>query len=468
MKNKDLFKKLKNESIDFIPNIKEKVFSNIGISPNEKVKQPFFKYRYKLGLSFVLLFLILLISIVSFTPKAYSKSYVLIDINPSFELILDDEDNIEEINPLNPDALLLLNDMNINLKGKTVQNAIMEVVNASTVNGYLDKNDEESVVRVISVNKNKEKENKLKQKIEVNIKNAFSNNNIHSNLKTSDPLLEKTAKENKITLGQMVLINKALELDKSLDLKKALKMDIENIAKIANDKSREKLKEFEDSYDSSLAPLEDSKNEAISKLEDFYSNIFETLDDIEEMIDNRKPLHTIKKDLQKLFKQIPNFEGEANVKTYSEAQTLVNRIKDSLNSDLDFYKDIINDKYNLQKDAYRIKVKDDLKQNDSYKFDFEFDKDFEVKDNYKKQNNKEEQQITMLIQRISTLININMNNPMISKKVLENIEEYHEEYLDLMDNDEIRNEFKNSDFIINFNNKFQEFKENLKNFNIYW
>lgn len=468
MKNKDLFKKLKNESIDFIPNIKEKVFSNIGISPNEKVKQPFFKYRYKLGLSFVLLFLILLISIVSFTPKAYSKSYVLIDINPSFELILDDEDNIEEINPLNPDALLLLNDMNINLKGKTVQNAIMEVVNASTVNGYLDKNDEESVVRVISVNKNKEKENKLKQKIEVNIKNAFSNNNIHSILKTSDPLLEKTAKENKITLGQMVLINKALELDKSLDLKKALKMDIENIAKIANDKSREKLKEFEDSYDSSLAPLEDSKNEAISKLEDFYSNIFETLDDIEEMIDNRKPLHTIKKDLQKLFKQIPNFEGEANVKTYSEAQTLVNRIKDSLNSDLDFYKDIINDKYNLQKDAYRIKVKDDLKQNDSYKFDFEFDKDFEVKDNYKKQNNKEEQQITMLIQRISTLININMNNPMISKKVLENIEEYHEEYLDLMDNDEIRNEFKNSDFIINFNNKFQEFKENLKNFNIYW
>jgi hypothetical protein len=80
---------------------------------------------------------------VSETYKV-ANAYVTLDINPSVEIMTDESGLVCDVNPLNSDADLLLVDAD--LKGKTIEEVIDELVDTATDLGYITETDDNAVV----------------------------------------------------------------------------------------------------------------------------------------------------------------------------------------------------------------------------------------------------------------------------------------------------------------------------------
>lgn len=90
----------------------------------------------KIIFSFILL-LVLSLSIYGCkddSGEKFSNAYITIDINPSIEIITNDEGLVEQVNPLNYDAEILLSESDFT--GKTVEEVVETIINLALEAGY--------------------------------------------------------------------------------------------------------------------------------------------------------------------------------------------------------------------------------------------------------------------------------------------------------------------------------------------
>ena len=143
-------------------------------------------------------------------------SYIYLDVNPSIEIALDENDNVIKCTAINDDAEGIL--QNLSLNGTSIDTAINAIVDRLYVNGYLKK-DSNSIL--VSVDGKKEKTETFLTHVTDKINEAFVNNELECSIiaqaieKTDD--LKNKANEHGISVGKMHLIDKmkgeASELD---------------------------------------------------------------------------------------------------------------------------------------------------------------------------------------------------------------------------------------------------------------
>lgn len=172
-------------------------------------------------------------------PKV--DSIVSIDVNPSIELTIDQNDRVIKSKASNDDAAAILK--NMNLRDKDLSEATGTIVNRLLEHGYLAKNSTDNAILISVASRNGQNPTQLQEKMADGIENVLKENNASATvLRQTDTLsddLQKFASENKVSLGKADLVRKLTEQDSSLDASALCKMSLKDLNKLMESKKLE-------------------------------------------------------------------------------------------------------------------------------------------------------------------------------------------------------------------------------------
>ena len=166
-------------------------------------------------------FFLILIVFITYIINNQITSVLTIDINPSIEIHLNRSNKVKKIIALNDDA----KDIIINLKGKSLNKSLKEIVNKTIINGFT----EENRVTLLLYVKGNIKNNIIKKRIE----SYFRDKQVSSDIILIDKI---SAKDKELSKKYNISISKAAYLNSIL---KNNNIDIKNII----NKSLKELKE---------------------------------------------------------------------------------------------------------------------------------------------------------------------------------------------------------------------------------
>lgn len=177
--------------------------------------------------------------------ESFSNAYITIDINPSIEIITDEEGLVVQVNALNEDADVLLTDTDFS--GKTVEETIAEILELAKEYGYLDIESENAIV-VTYLTDEEEKTSRLENKLMNLIKRQARRKKLQlavyaASKSEVDEETKELASEFNVNVGKMRLILIAQELNPDLTLEEASGMSIKELTRIIIE-ARKELREL--------------------------------------------------------------------------------------------------------------------------------------------------------------------------------------------------------------------------------
>ncbi len=447
MKINDLKKQLQKESKDFVPDLKAQVFHSLNIETKNKLRNPSFKYRFKPIFAFSLLVLIFSISIFlinnSQNPVTpINVTYISIDINPSIELTVDQDDKVIDARPLNTDAVLLLEDSE-GLKGRNSNDAITTIIDLASSLGFLNENNE---VLITAFNEDQEKEDEINS----NIKNHFINNK-KVYVKEITEEIRRLAKSNNISARKMFLIQEVIEENPSITMEEALKMSIKKLNELLRNYSDESINEYRFKYRQGVKGLSESKNEEVAAYLNSINEIKESINEIKEMIkENEKPI-VIKSYVDNLMKNhFPEYDYNEIVSNNFYLH-LLNNLEQEINHKSELINELISIKYDTQINMF----KRNTETNFNFETDFSFD---EILAN--NEYNQFEKEAIKLIAQIQLLMNIANNNLFLLDEITIKIEKLVNDYNIIIASKEISNDFRENKIAKDVLDKYQGFRGN--------
>ena len=147
-------------------------------------------------------------------------SRVTVDINPSIELIVDDENKVVSVTALNDDGNIII--VGESIVGKTAEEAVSLIVSVATDTGYLVKGEvssEENQIK-ISVSGNEKFQEELYNSIKTEVEKVISTEHIKATVK----------KQNALVKDQLVEL--AFELDPTLSKENLNEMSEEQLLEV--------------------------------------------------------------------------------------------------------------------------------------------------------------------------------------------------------------------------------------------
>lgn len=167
------------------------------------------------------------------------NAYVVIDINPSIEIVTNEDGKVLRVTALNEDAQVLLVD--VDLKGKTFEEAVDAIIELAKELGYIDQLDENAILFTVEAEEERtveelikflqEKVNKFKDKHKLRIECLIEQ-------LSKDPNLVEEARDLDLSVNKLALIKAAIEINPELTIEEARKFPIKDLLKIIAD-SRE-------------------------------------------------------------------------------------------------------------------------------------------------------------------------------------------------------------------------------------
>ncbi|KFZ27371.1 MAG: hypothetical protein KQ78_00421 [Candidatus Izimaplasma bacterium HR2] len=210
----DILDKIKSSDQFYIPNkVKKYDFSR------------FFNKRLSYSLASVFVLALVLFSILSSGTEvpAVVASTVTLDINPSVQITLDDDDNVINITAINSDGELLI-DRDIKFKGLSLDRAIELIMAEAVKRGFIIDGDEDNII-LIDVSSDREDvkarvEAALELKISEEMERASKLYKIVRQNRddlTVDQVnrINNIAEENNISVAKLLLINRIIQSDDS-------------------------------------------------------------------------------------------------------------------------------------------------------------------------------------------------------------------------------------------------------------
>lgn len=160
-------------------------------------------------------------------------SVVGIDVNPSIELSVNRNEKVLSANPLNDDAQIILDDMD--LKNVDLDIAVNALIGSMVRNGYLDELDNAILVTV--TNDNEKKAASLRRDVVGDVESSLQEHSVQAvvydqQMKVTDEI-QKLSEEYNISYGKAYFLQELVR-DNALtddDMKKFAKMTMEEIAR---------------------------------------------------------------------------------------------------------------------------------------------------------------------------------------------------------------------------------------------
>ncbi|HHU56249.1 MAG TPA: hypothetical protein GXZ48_06155 [Acholeplasmataceae bacterium] len=173
--------------------------------------------------------------------SSIKESYIVIDINPSIEIITDENGLIVDVNPLNDDAEILL--LDTNFKDLNLEETVNQILTLALEMGYIEEELDNAILVTVATDSNVEAVenvieseiekviNERKMKIEV-IKSQFENN---------EELISQ-AEALGVSVGKLKLATYASTFG-NLSLEEAVQMPVRDLNNILHN-ARKEVKEF--------------------------------------------------------------------------------------------------------------------------------------------------------------------------------------------------------------------------------
>ena len=237
-------------------------------------------------------------------------TYARLDINPSIEFIVDEDENIVSYKLLNEDAKTVAVDLN--LEGMNIEEAIEIYLDEAVELGFLDVDVENQITVTTSEDLDEEADNgdeeadngdeeadngdeeadngdesgipyeKLRDRLKARVENHLEGKGIGAQVMFGDldDELLALAEEYNIGFGRLKMIQAAVENDEDLDFETAIEMEMGDIMSIVRDVHREHMEDFR-------ASMRDSMRErATERRDSMRENHPRFFDDEEEQDDN--------------------------------------------------------------------------------------------------------------------------------------------------------------------------------------
>lgn len=187
----------------------------------------------KLGTIIVTLSLVITLAACSDIGSKSSASEIIVgvDINPSIEFIVDENDIVTSFNLVNEDALILCAD--IDFIGMNVEDAIELFIQEATEAGFIDvEATDNAVLFTILGGDDEELTSALKERVRIRAASYFARNFINAEIFTEeftqeDLLLQ--AEELGINAGKLKLILLAQTYDETLTTEEAIDMPVKDL-----------------------------------------------------------------------------------------------------------------------------------------------------------------------------------------------------------------------------------------------
>ena len=173
--------------------------------------------------------------------------YVAVDINPSIEFIVDEDDIVESFIFLNEDAKVLCADLDFT--GMNIDDAVELFVQTATEAGYIDPEGEENAVLITVLGNDGDEEHVegVKERIRERLNRHFARNFINALVLTEDFTHEDLvlqAEELGVSAGKLKLALAAQLGDETLVLEELLELPVKDIMAIVKEHHQEAFAEF--------------------------------------------------------------------------------------------------------------------------------------------------------------------------------------------------------------------------------
>jgi hypothetical protein len=200
----------------------------------------------KLLILFVTIGTLIGLSACNTTSASEGEYYVSVDINPSIEFIVDEEDIVLSFELLNEDAEIIAAD--IDFVGMNVEDAMALFIEKATEAGYIDVTSDENAV-LITVLGEEEDDNvgELKNRLKIRAEKHFAKRNIMASVFTEDFTaadLIAEANELGVSPGKLKMIKAAQSVDETLLTEDAIDMSVKDIMAIIREHHAEARQEM--------------------------------------------------------------------------------------------------------------------------------------------------------------------------------------------------------------------------------
>ena len=241
MTRRQLKKQLRDAVLSTTPDVLDKVLSatpqQIAAAKEFKEELPVRKNHFKAAASAVAALFVFVMGAVFFSqPKV--DSIVSIDVNPSFELSVDNRDRVLECTAVNDEAAKVLEGMT--LEKIDLDTATAQIISSMRTHGYLAPEKTDNTILISVANSDVKKAEELKNKVSASVSTALKSNQTSARLiQQSDvltPEVQKFAKEQGISVGKADLVKKLSEKDSELDPNTLSNLSITEISSIIDEK----------------------------------------------------------------------------------------------------------------------------------------------------------------------------------------------------------------------------------------
>jgi len=202
------------------------------------------KFSLLLGIGMLLLSIGLFGCTIGNRDAYAADAYVVLDINPSVEILTDEDGLVSQVNALNDDAEAMLIDTNY--VGKTVEETVEAIIALATEMGYIDF-DAENAIIVTAVGSTDEDTEKLENKIRDRIREYTDKQQIHMDIiqARTQATSEMTALAETlgVSIGKLKLMTMAMQFDETLTLEAGAGMAVRELNGIVQN-HRQEMKDF--------------------------------------------------------------------------------------------------------------------------------------------------------------------------------------------------------------------------------
>ncbi len=205
------------------------------------MKQPKGGFTMKKILSLVLGFMLTVtLAACNLTDDTLSEeaSLLVIDVNPSIEIILDEDDHVVSVGLLNEDAEIALAD--VDLENKHLDEALDLINEALIETGYLEVDHDENIITITTSDEGRQEE--MKEKMQGSLANRGVGAAVFGG--ELDDEYRDLAETYEIGIGRARLIARAVEIDEELTFEAALELPHQEIMDILRDAHRAMMESF--------------------------------------------------------------------------------------------------------------------------------------------------------------------------------------------------------------------------------
>ncbi len=187
--------------------------------------------------SFLIIIIIILIGVVVwgtffYLNKRNAVSFITIDINPSVELALNEKNQVIEVLPLNEDADVILS--GLKLIGLSIEEASEQIIKAASETGYIEDLSDNNNVIITSTSNDEKIRLYVEKKVIDKLNAYFEKKKIYALVvaKGLSDELKDEANSYEITYGKMLLVERTISLNPTLNKDDLAKMSIKDIQNI--------------------------------------------------------------------------------------------------------------------------------------------------------------------------------------------------------------------------------------------